>query len=262
MASAAWYRAVATLQHELRNPLQTMQAAVDVLRLCAHGAGPGTGPCEGTLEVLSCQIRGCGAYLDAQLRASRGPVCRRATRLSAVVAQAIARAASRASTRRLRITQGPPTDEPALDLDEGAVAHAFAQLFANAARARRDAKVAVAVVCQAPHLTCTVEDDGPGFPPAMLGGGWLHPQGQPLHRLGLMIVATTVESHGGGMSLERAASGGARVRLRFPLPARAEVAQAAPGAGTAGGPARVAVLASATLRRGDPCNLFSIFPSA
>ncbi len=63
-------------------------------------------------------------------------------------------------------------------------------------------------------LACTVEDNGPGFPPEVLAG--MLTSGDPNKHLGLVLVTATVEAHGGAVEMTNTSRGGARVTLRLP----------------------------------------------
>ncbi|WP_330647003.1 ATP-binding protein [Thioclava sp. FTW29] len=73
---------------------------------------------------------------------------------------------------------------------------------------------------EAGHLVVVFDDDGPGFPQAVLD----HPvrpmaagKGDPGRGFGLYLVSNAVRRLGGDWSVENRAEGGARVRLSLPL---------------------------------------------
>lgn len=213
--AALMYRIMATLQHELRNPLQTMQAAVDVLR-------PQVGlPGQRYLDVLGEHIRLIDAELsDQMLFGVQSQTVFVPGRLSEVVAREIERASLRARTAGLSLVHEPPRDEPTIQLHPGSLGRVFANLFRNAAQARPDATVEVAYHIDRHGISCSVSDNGPGFPDhgRSAEGTWLGSGDAPGSRLGLAIVASTVEAHGGTVTLGNRAGGGAHVLLRLPLP--------------------------------------------
>jgi two-component system, OmpR family, sensor histidine kinase PhoQ len=69
-------------------------------------------------------------------------------------------------------------------------------------------------------LTLVVEDDGPGIPASerarLPQRGTRLDQLRPGHGLGLAVAADIIQSYRGSLEIETAASGGARVVLRFP----------------------------------------------
>ena len=91
-----------------------------------------------------------------------------------------------------------------------------------------------AAVLEGPVLSLTVEDDGPGFPPAALkraaepyyrGDNSPSPQGELHFGLGLYICRSLCEKHGGRLTLANRPQGGARVTASFQV-------EAVPGPGT------------------------------
>jgi signal transduction histidine kinase len=108
--------------------------------------------------------------------------------------------------------------------DEDAIARAVLNLVDNAAR-HADERVDVEVSSDADRAVVAVRDDGPGFPPELLGqavgrfvrgtnGGSGTDSGAGL---GLAIVDAIATAHGGALEIENNAEGGANVQLRLPL---------------------------------------------
>jgi signal transduction histidine kinase len=108
--------------------------------------------------------------------------------------------------------------------DEEAIARAVLNLVDNAAR-HADERVDVEVSSDGDRAVVAVRDDGPGFPPELLGqavgrfvrgtnGGRGTENGAGL---GLAIVDAIATAHGGALEIENRAEGGANVQLRLPL---------------------------------------------
>jgi signal transduction histidine kinase len=108
--------------------------------------------------------------------------------------------------------------------DEDAIERAVVNLVENAAR-HADARVDVEVSSDGDRAVVTVRDDGPGFPPELLGqaagrfvrgtnGGRGTENGAGL---GLAIVDAIATAHGGELEIENGVEGGASVQLRIPL---------------------------------------------
>jgi signal transduction histidine kinase len=108
--------------------------------------------------------------------------------------------------------------------DEDAIARAVLNLVDNAAR-HADERVDVEVSSDEDGAVVAVRDDGPGFPPELLGqavgrfvrgtdGGHGTENGAGL---GLAIVDAIATAHGGALEIENSAEGGAEVQLRLPL---------------------------------------------
>jgi two-component system, OmpR family, sensor kinase len=108
--------------------------------------------------------------------------------------------------------------------DEEAIARAVLNLVDNAARHAAE-RVDVEVSSDGNRAVVAVRDDGPGFPPELLGqavgrfvrgtnGGRGTDNGAGL---GLAIVDAIATAHGGALEIENSAEGGAEVQLRLPL---------------------------------------------
>jgi len=93
------------------------------------------------------------------------------------------------------------------------------------------ARVRITVAAIGAEVVLTVEDDGPGIPgerrDEVLARGVRLDESVPGSGLGLAIVRDLAELHGGTVTLDRSALGGACVRLRLP-------AGGQPGTGAAG----------------------------
>ena len=218
LVSAIWYRLSATYQHELRNPLQTIEAAVEVARLRDDGRNARL------FDVMLQNARLMSDFLAEELRPSASGPPPLAT-LSHIVDDEIARSGIRHATKGLRFRHHVPPDEPQVRVRRGAMSRVFANLFRNAAQAGRDVTVTVDYRREGDHLVCTVADDGPGFPAEILQPQWFERRDVQSH-LGLAIVAATVEAHGGNVQFANGRKGGARIVLRLPLRADAAPAPA------------------------------------
>ncbi len=201
----------ATLEHELRNPLQTIQAAAALIRPGLDGARLHA------LDVLEQQIRLTERILSAHLRPPQ-PAALTTGLVSSVVAAEIDHSALRLATQNLRFDHHHPRNEPLVRLDAASLTQVFANLFRNSAKARPDATVRIRYARRGDVLECRITDDGPGFPKALVGVEPLELlAGDPLQHLGLKIVSTLVHAHGGAVALSNAAHGGARVVIRLPV---------------------------------------------
>lgn len=208
LAALTW-RLAATYQHQLRNPLQTIQAAVSLLRTDGeHLDRPAL------LEVIERNTIMISEALEGSLPPFDAPSPRSPVLLSSVVAEAIGDAGRRWCTRGLSFSHEVNGAEPAVQCPTAGLARAFATIFRNAAEARANAHVRVSYHWDQRQVVCVVDDDGPGFPPDVLPG-LLQPS-NPARHLGLALVAATLEAAGGGAAFGSAACGGARVSLWLP----------------------------------------------
>jgi len=108
--------------------------------------------------------------------------------------------------------------------DEALLARAVRNLVDNAVR-HRSSRLALATRADGDGAVIVVDDDGPGIAPAdrarVLGRFVRLDEGRARDAggsgLGLAIVAEIAAAHHGGVSIEDAPLGGARVVLRLPL---------------------------------------------
>jgi two-component system sensor histidine kinase PhoQ len=82
-------------------------------------------------------------------------------------------------------------------------------------------RVKLSVAVEAGKLTLSVEDDGPGIPPAdierILQRGTRADQSAPGQGIGLAVVASIVQAYGGEIEIGRSALGGAGITIRLPV---------------------------------------------
>jgi len=207
LLSAAWYRLAARYQHGLANTLQTLRAATDLGRMRDDGRNAPV------FDSIERAVRNISAFIADR----RQPAVPGASPwlLSHLVDEEIARARARRRTAGLRFDHRPPQGETAVLLPALAMGRVFANLFLNVAAARRDATVTIRYRLAGPRCTCSVSDDGPGFPPEMLRPDWLS-EGDPRQQFGLAIVTATVEACGGSVSWGNRRPRGAYVVLELP----------------------------------------------
>ena len=224
--AALSYRISTTYQHELRNTLQTAKAAIAVARAEDQGANAGL------LAMLERSVLEIAERLALHARQAV-PARTTLGKVSAVVAWAIADARGRYTTHGLSFEHVAPPDEPDIRLEAAGLRRAFADIFRNGAQAKPTAHVRISYRIAERTFECSVEDDGPGFPPAVLAGRVTSLD--PTTPLGLSLVDGVVEAHGGFVRIGNGRNGGALIGLSFPLPrgragsARASVARGLPG---------------------------------
>jgi nitrogen fixation/metabolism regulation signal transduction histidine kinase len=119
---------------------------------------------------------------------------------------------------------------PHLEADSNRVRQMLHNLIKNAQEAlegRKDGEVMVTTRLirdrETQFAELTVEDNGPGFEPAILEAAFepyvtSKPKGTGL---GLAIVKKLAEEHGGSLAVANRAEGGARIAVRLPLDERA-----------------------------------------
>ncbi|MFC5380857.1 sensor histidine kinase [Aquipuribacter nitratireducens] len=207
--------------HELRTPLAVVQAE---LELAADDPDPVRAR-ESVLAALAATQRLSGLATDLLVLARADAGATGAAPEPAAVVPHLRAAAERAGTA-LAVTVEPVDDAGRGRLDvrvePGSLDRALDNLLRNAVRAGARS---VRLRCgrEGDEVVVSVEDDGPGFPAAVLddpfqrfrrGDAARSPGGTGL---GLAIVAATVRAHGGSVGADNASAlGGACVTLRLP----------------------------------------------
>jgi signal transduction histidine kinase len=197
-------RLAADLSHRLRTPLTVLTLDVDAI-----GGGPAAERVRATVAALErdvdALISPASAADAGAARCDVAEVVKQRMRVWSLLAQFEGRRCE------LSPAQGPAMIALAED-DLGAVLDAL--LHNVFAHTLKGTAFAVAVVRHAGWVTLVVDDAGPGVadPVAALKRGVTTDGGTGL---GLDIARDAVETAGGTIHIERAALGGARIRLRF-----------------------------------------------
>ena len=230
---AAWGEVARRLAHEIKNPLTPIQLSAERIRRKLLGSMS-----EGEAQMLDRathtivqQVEAMKEMVNAFSEYARAPemdVSRfDLNQLIAEVAE-LYRAGNREAGRigRPKLTLDPALTE--IEADRGRLRQIIHNLLANAIEAlegARDPEIRVETrLLERPDgrlAEITVEDNGPGFRPDVIGQGFdpyvtTKPKGTGL---GLAIVKKIVEEHGGRIEADNARTGGARVRIELPLAA-------------------------------------------
>jgi signal transduction histidine kinase len=241
---------LAMLAHELRNPLAPIGMAAHILRLGAVTPAR----LEHTCEIIDRQISHMTNLLDDLLDVSRvtGGLVALAQELhdmGAIVRDAVEQARPLIDARRHRLTLALPLPpEPQVCGDSTRLVQIVTNLLNNASKYTPEGgSIALELTQDAAMVQIRVRDDGIGIDAALLPHVFdLFIQGErSAHRtqgglgLGLALVKSLVERHGGSVSAASAGHGaGSEFTIR--LPRAHGVAPVLPvsrqaGAGSAGG---------------------------
>lgn len=206
---------LAMLGHELRNPLNAVASAVEVLKL----VGGGGERADDARHIISRQTRHLAHLMDDLLdmaRVASGKVVleRRPLDLAKLVASLVSTMRLSGDTREHTLTT--ELQEAWVDADSTRIEQVAGNLLTNALKyTPPGGHVQVKVVPDGEQVLLEVRDDGVGIPPHLLTRAFdLFVQGErSLDRragglgVGLTLVKRLVELHGGSVAAESAAEG-------------------------------------------------------
>jgi two-component system sensor histidine kinase PrrB len=207
-ALAAARRFAADAGHELRTPLTSLRASLATLRRGAED--PSFAAAERDLDRLAALVE----QLQALARGEAGPRTVEPLDLGEVADAAIASLRTRHPAAHVSLAC--PEPGPVVRGDPDGVRAIFDNLLENAAvHGRPGGRVQVSVAARDGVAAVTVDDDGPGIPPAereevlrrFVRGTSAQGAGSGL---GLAIVAAQAQLHGGSVELVDGPLGGLR----------------------------------------------------
>ena len=219
---------LATLAHELRNPLSPISNALEILRL----SGNTDATAQPVLEMMDRQVNHLVRLVDDLLDVSRITLGKMVLRRAPIAIADVIRSALEASrplieARRHRLTTLVPDEPLVVDGDAVRLSQVFANLLNNAAKYTNDGgEITLAVQRDGKDVVVAVRDNGLGIPTEMIGrvfeifaqvdgvqgraGGGLG--------IGLTLVRSLVGMHGGTVSVTSEGRGkGTEFVVRLPL---------------------------------------------
>jgi signal transduction histidine kinase len=214
----------ANVSHELRTPLALIFSPVD--RLLQLKPDPST---RRELTVIRRNALLLYKHVNDLLDVSKLEAGKLELQYSRLDLSAMARAMANifesvVSERGIRVELQTPSESVA-EVDGDKVQRVFMNLLSNAFKyAPNDSIVRLALMEEGDHLILTVEDAGPGIPAELREGIFERfQQGDKETQrryggtgLGLSITKEFVEMHGGSISVDKSAAGGALFRVRLP----------------------------------------------
>ena len=218
---------LATLAHELRNPLAAMANAAHLMTVPELGAERGGRAAAIFQRQLKLLSRLVDDLLDVS-RITRGRLQLRSTRteLTEIIGAAVESTALAvgAAAQTLRVLLPP---EPiVLDADPERLSQVFTNLLLNATKyTPPGGDILVEASATADEVTVTVSDTGAGIPPGMLDAVFgiftqVHDPSDGVPSglgIGLTLVRSIVELHGGTVTAESGGPGtGSRFRVQLP----------------------------------------------
>ena len=243
---------LANISHEFKTPLAAQRASLELLREKLLERGGRDESAEAQELVLSLERGGLrltqlidNLLESVRIESGQDSLRRRLVALDEVVEEAVELTAPLCAQRRQRVEVDLPYPLPAVLGDAPRLIQVFVNLLANAQKfAPAGSPLVVGGEITEREVMLWVDDRGPGLPPAADSGselfrrfvrspGEMAEPEQSGMGLGLWIVQSIVERHGGTVAAERRASG-TRMRVTLPRSAEAEAGGAVvPIAGTA-----------------------------
>ncbi|HSV83459.1 MAG TPA: ATP-binding protein, partial [Ramlibacter sp.] len=230
---------LATLAHELRNPLAPLSNGLHLMRL----AGTKPDMLEKTRQMMERQVQHMVHLVDDLLdvaRISTGKVelRREAIELKDVVATAVETSGSLIEAGGHKLTLELPAEPLPMEADPTRIAQVVSNLLNNAAKyTPHGGAIALRVRREAGEAVLAVTDTGVGIEPAGLSRVFemfaqvSNSQGRPQGGLGigLSLVQSLVELHGGSVSAASEGPGkGSTFTVRLPLSDASATAANAP----------------------------------
>jgi PAS domain S-box-containing protein len=222
---------IATLAHELRNPLAPIRTGVAIL----GREGTGDADRAWSRAVIERQVAHMARLVDDLLdvaRVSSGKLLLRKERvtLAAVVAAALETSRPAVDAAGHKLVLHNPAAQAVVDADPTRLAQVLSNLLNNAAKyTPPGGTIELRAARAGSEVVFEVRDNGMGFPPELAGrlfepfAQWAPAEhGSAGLGIGLSLVRGIVELHGGTVSAQSDGPGkGSRFEVRLPLAAAA-----------------------------------------
>lgn len=219
---------LATVSHDLRNPLGNMLMATSLLKAGFAGTDEQSARVQKQLGVLERAGRRMEALIRdlldlAALENGHLSVSMRAESASALLAEALEGALLRAREKNVRLEGTAEISVPSVMCDRDRILQVFENLIGNSLKfCREEGKIAVGVEPTPGALHFFVKDDGPGIEAHQLqhvfDRFWqAHRRRRDGAGLGLAICKGIVELHGGEIWAESDPGAGATFWFSLPL---------------------------------------------
>jgi PAS domain S-box-containing protein len=219
---------LATLAHELRNPLAPMSNMLEVVKR-ANGDGETLMRAYDTIErQLDQMVRLVDDLLDLnRITHDRLELRRNEVELSSVIQQAVEVARPLIDAEGHNLTVDLPAEPIYLNADRARLAQVFGNLLNNSCKyTRANGKIALSAKRVEGEVVVSVKDDGAGIPPDKLDSIFdmfmqvdrTAERSQGGLGIGLTLVKRLVEMHGGSIEAKSAGEGqGSEFVVRLPV---------------------------------------------
>jgi signal transduction histidine kinase len=219
---------LANISHEFRTPLAAQLASIELLR-----EGLDTMPPAQRRELVLSLERGTlrltqlidNLLVSVRIESGQLGIRRQSVELAQVAEDAQTLIGSLLVQRDQTLDVSIPEDLPPVDGDVQRLTQVYVNLIANASKfAPESSTIRVGAVAEGDHVTTWVEDEGPGMPEGagnsifeqFRRGPGLEPEPGGLG-LGLWIVKSIVDRHGGQITALRTAEGRTRFSVTLPV---------------------------------------------
>jgi signal transduction histidine kinase/HAMP domain-containing protein len=217
---------LANISHEFRTPLSTLNASIELLMDETLSADE----MRNLLKPIQLSLLGLETLINnllesSSIEADRFVIHRRPVNLNAIIATALQMVHPLMERRQQRIALREPATMPSLDADPARLTQALVNLLTNACKYSPIGEaIEVAVESIPGRVRIEVSDRGPGIPLAERGNVFqrfvrldAQSSDQAGIGLGLYVVKTTIERHGGEVGIENRAEGGATIWFELPV---------------------------------------------
>jgi signal transduction histidine kinase len=223
------------ISHDAREPSATILAMIELARNVPDHFADGA-----LLQRIARQAQTGLELTDGFVnlaRAEAEPFRAEVLDLVAMLHQAIDLGWARARQRQVRVLLTTALDEALCIGDRNLLTRAFTNVLSNALKySPQGADLECSVVAHERHWRVAFQDHGPGIPIELQSQLFqpfhrLHHEGHPeVHGvgLGLLLVRTVLQRHGGTVEIDSAAGAGCTVTLVLPKPTAAEIEALAP----------------------------------
>jgi len=221
---------LATLAHELRNPLAPVRNMLEILQHSDRGGDLFSQACVVMQRQLGHMTRLIDDLLDvSRIRTGRIALRKEPVELASIVRNAIETVQGAIEQKQHRLAVVVPPQSVWLDADPVRMAQVFGNLLSNACKyteAGGRGAITLQARCDGDHVEVSVRDNGVGIPPEMLtkvfdmfaqveGATGATPDGLGI---GLSLVKRLVEMHGGTVAARSDGPGhGSEIVVRLPV---------------------------------------------
>jgi signal transduction histidine kinase len=213
---------VAGIAHEIRNPLGGIQIYVELL----EGDPALSDAQRERVKKILLEIHRLGAIVEEFLAYARPQLpVRESFDPGGIVGETVDLLSALAGERRVRISPHPPSAPVRVSADSGQIRQTLLNLVRNSVEAcPPGGEVRIAWEAEGDGIVLSVEDDGPGIPPADRSRIF-----EPFFStksdgagLGLPIVRRLIEQNGGRIALDEERQRGCRFTMRLARAAKGD----------------------------------------